>query len=223
MRRDKITFPREVIEELYFAKRLPLRTVGKQLGVCASTVLENLRDYGLRTRNRTETISQTMKGRPNTALKGRPNPKVSQALKGRRTFHSPETCRKLSLAQKRLWATPEFVKEQFKRRSVKPNGAERKLGALLQELYPNEWQYVGDGQVVIGTYSPDFINRNGQKKLIELFGEYWHEAGEENERITTFKHYGFDTLVIWSRELTNPETLTRKIKEFAAKEAKEDV
>ena len=51
--------------------------------------------------------------------------------------------------------------------------------------------------------NPDFININGEKKVIELFGEHWHdteEKGQEN-RINKFKQFGFDCIVIWGKEL----------------------
>jgi len=75
------------------------------------------------------------------------------------------------------------------------------LDTILQKYFPNEWKYVGLGEIFIAGKVPDFININGQKKLIELYGDYWHTKEESQERIAFFKQYGFDTLIIWESEL----------------------
>ena len=92
----------------------------------------------------------------------------------------------------------------------KPNQLEIKLKVLLDYLFPNEYKYVGNGDFVLGGKCPDFVNVNGKKKIVELFGNYWHKQGSENSRINHFKKYGFDTLIIWEDELNND---TEKLKE----------
>ena len=73
---------------------------------------------------------------------------------------------------------------------------------------------MGNGEVFIAGKVPDWININGKKQLIELFGSYWHKPEDEEIRITHFKQFGFDTLVIWDKELKNREQLIDKIKSF---------
>ena len=66
---------------------------------------------------------------------------------------------------------------------------------------------------------PDFVNVNGQKKLIELFGDYWHSAKmvsqkriqTESERIGYFKQFGWSALVIWEHELEDLTAVREKI------------
>jgi hypothetical protein len=59
------------------------------------------------------------------------------------------------------------------------------------------------------------MNVNGQKKLIELFGNYWHEEGEEISRVSHFGQYGFKTLVIWEEDfLDRPEEMMEKLEAF---------
>lgn len=71
-----------------------------------------------------------------------------------------------------------------------------------------------------GHHHSDFINVNGHKQIIELFGDYWHgvkaRCYEETEegRIKLFNQYGFDTLIIWESELKNLEAVTNRIKRF---------
>lgn len=58
------------------------------------------------------------------------------------------------------------------------------------------------------------MNVNGKKKIIEVFGEYWHKSEEEQQRINHFKQFGFDTLVIWAKELNNTDELKQKLLNF---------
>ena len=47
---------------------------------------------------------------------------------------------------------------------------------MVIELLKNnnlEYDFVGDGKIMIGTKNPDFINIK-IKKIIEVFGDYWH-------------------------------------------------
>ena len=89
---------------------------------------------------------------------------------------------------------------------------------LIQKTFPKEWKYVGDGKVIIDCLNPDFINCNGKKLVIELFGDYWHSNEiahiTEEERKKRFMKYGFDMLVIWESELTNLTDVLGKIKNF---------
>ncbi len=105
---------------------------------------------------------------------------------------------------------------------VKPNKPEKFLTKLLQKLFPNEWKYVGDGQFILAGKCPDFININGQKKIIELFGDYWHseevtgisKEQHEQERVDHFTQYGYQTLVIWECELKDIKSIENKIIDF---------
>jgi hypothetical protein len=68
---------------------------------------------------------------------------------------------------------------------------------------------------VVAGKCPDFVNVNGQKKIIELFGDYWHRGQNPQDRIDVFKPFGYETLVIWQRELEDLKSLRHKIFDFA--------
>lgn len=89
-----------------------------------------------------------------------------------------------------------------------PNGAETRLMGKLEEWLPGCYQYVGDGSLMIGNCNPDFIYED---KIIELFGEYWHQEGDEEPRISYFQQYNYQTLVIWENELKDPDLMDRVI------------
>lgn len=96
----------------------------------------------------------------------------------------------------------------------KPTTPERQLILILNELFPNQYKYVGNGEVWIAGKNPDFINVNGQKKLIEVFGDFWHQGETGEDRIAHFAKYGFRTLIIWEHELSNKDLIVHKVKDF---------
>lgn len=144
--------------------------------------------------------------------------------KGHRYIQTDEGRRKLSEAARAQWLRmkAEMIKAQRRGFST-PNEKERLLQAILDRRFSNEWEFVGNGEVVIGNLVPDFINCNGQKLIIELFGDYWHSPertqrySTEEERKAVFEKYGFRLLVIWEHELKSlpEEAIVEKIRRFA--------
>lgn len=105
-----------------------------------------------------------------------------------------------------------------------PNNQELQLLGLIVWLNL-PYQYVGNAGLIIKGYTetgyternPDYVHVGGKRKLIELFGERWHEITEEPSRLAFFKEYGgYETLVIWGKELgiKNRKKLVRKLLEF---------
>jgi len=108
-----------------------------------------------------------------------------------------------------------------------PNKPETLLFNLFKISLPKEYKFVGNNKIVIDTFNPDFINCNGQKKIIELFGCYWHKCQQcgfgngkkvDNRKLKVYKKYGYKTLIIWEHELKQPEQVIAKIMEFNLKE-----
>lgn len=125
-----------------------------------------------------------------------------------------------SINQKALWNDPQFKEKQllsFSKGAKGLNKSESTLYHLLEKLYPNEYKYTGDFSFIINGKNPDFINVNGQKKCIELFGDYWHRNDNPQDRKDIFKEYGWDTLVIWNHELRNLDRLKFKLHLFHRK------
>lgn len=140
----------------------------------------------------------------------------------RKTATDPILMAEKSARVKQQWQRmkPEMIKAQ--RRGMKePNKKETYLLELLEEFFPNEWRYVGNGAVVIECLVPDYININNKKLLIELFGDYWHRRdctkpySSEEERSSIYKKYGYRMLVIWERELKlSKEEIAEKVRRF---------
>lgn len=97
----------------------------------------------------------------------------------------------------------------------KPTSIERRVIRLCEENNL-PYKYVGDFKVWIDGRNPDFINCNGEKKLIELFGNYWHKPEDEKTLPDHYKMYGFKTLVIWENDMReqSDEDLIGLIKDF---------
>lgn len=121
--------------------------------------------------------------------------------------------------QQKLWQNKKYVnrimKARLKALNIKPNKPEKMLNKLLQKILPKEYKYVGNWKFVVGRYNPDFININRQKKIIELYGDYWHNRPDYKKRdklrIKAYKKYGYQVLIIWQHELKNLDKVTAKI------------
>jgi len=137
-----------------------------------------------------------------------------------------ELAERRSEDQKKLWQDFEYSERQvraiIKGWKTTPNIPEKFLIKFLQELFPGQWKFVGDGQFILAGKNPDFVNVNGQKKIIEHFGEYHHGEGmtgisnelHEQQRVDLFAQHGYQTLIIWGHELEEVEQLQNKLEEF---------
>ena len=115
-----------------------------------------------------------------------------------------------------------FIRKWRKATSKTPNKTEQLLDSILQTNFPGEWEYVGDGKLVINGKIPDFANINGRKALIELFGDYWHRGENPQDRIDEFSKLGYYCLIIWESDLVNIPEITKQIANFYKKETQHD-
>lgn len=129
--------------------------------------------------------------------------------------HRTKMCKLISERTILLWQNPIWRDNQIKVMrlglQIHPNKPEMQFLALLKSVTP-EWEFVGDGKKIIAGKNPDFWN--GNHKLAELFGNYWHKGENPAERINLFRQYGYNTLVIWESELENPQEVLTKVAEF---------
>jgi G:T-mismatch repair DNA endonuclease (very short patch repair protein) len=147
-------------------------------------------------------------------------PEVKEKL---RNFHlgkhlSDLTKLKMSMrAKERLKDKVELeklLKRTIFRAKISPNKSERRLYEFINTILPNEYVLNSNRQFMINNMFPDLVNVNGKKKVIELFGNYWHRNDNPEERISKFKEYGFDCLVIWEHQLKNLDNLKEEILKF---------
>jgi len=142
---------------------------------------------------------------------------------------SEETKRQLSETRKKQWQDPEYVAKLIKAMALSPNGLERKLIDLFEKHLP-EFKYNGDFSegVMLGGLVPDFVNINGKKQVIEVFGDYWHSPNiigddwrrSELGKVMIYNSVGWKCLVIWEndiKKLTEEEILNKITKFSTAK------
>lgn len=139
---------------------------------------------------------------------------------------NPELAERIRKTLKKLYKRDVKFRQRLKdnsmkamrMRKVKPNKPEKKLNKLLNRLCSKEYKFVGDGKVIIDRFNPDFININGQKKIIEMYGDYWHNLPEnikrDKKRIKAYTKYGYKTLIVWEHELKDLDKLKTKILNF---------
>ena len=124
-------------------------------------------------------------------------------------------------AQIKRWQNEKYRNKMLKAsmlgRLIVPNKPETLLNNLLNEVLPNEYKFVGDGYTFIAGFCPDFINFKN-KKIIELFGDYWHNRKDaikrDKRRLKAYKKYGYKVLVIWEHELKDLIKLKQRILTF---------
>lgn len=97
------------------------------------------------------------------------------------------------------------------------NGRKTGNEIFLEKLMKDNnlpYDFVGDGKVWIENYCPDFIDTNGQKKIIELNGG---DIRRDILKSETYKRYGYSTLIVRLHELrSNPKAILSKLQEFDA-------
>lgn len=146
------------------------------------------------------------------------------AAKQKATRSRPEVKAKRSASASKNWANPEFSirhrELMMAGMHIKPNKPEQIVKTILDKIDPNKWRFVGDGKTEIenskhsiGGKFPDFWN--GDHKLVELYGDYWHRGENPQDRIDLFDRYGYRCLIIWERELKKqPEQVLGRLIEF---------
>jgi len=132
---------------------------------------------------------------------------------------------------KRLWLDPEFVKKLTDARRKSPNKLELYVLSIIKRHHL-PFAYNGNFElgVTIGGMIPDYVNVDGKKQVIEVFGEAFHDPNNtkleisykrtEKGRIEAFKALGFDPLILWEKDIRakTEEQIGKEISEFYARE-----
>jgi glutamate synthase domain-containing protein 2 len=144
-------------------------------------------------------------------------------------YKDPLEREKTGAITKKHWENPEYKDRVLKAMSLSiqatPNVPENIVLSVLNDYFPKEWGYTGNGSFIIGGKIPDFVNKNGYKYIIEVFGDYWHDPKQNKSikhhqtakgTIKIFSNFGFKTLILWEHEVKSlPKSeLAEKIKTF---------
>lgn len=122
--------------------------------------------------------------------------------------------------------TVENKKRMLRGLIKKPTNPEKRIIRLIAEKNL-PLKYVGAGNEFIGRFNPDFITTNDTKKIIEVFGEAFHDPNktfrkkipyyqQEFGRKAYFSQKGYNTLILWFEKMQkmSDEQLVNKINNF---------
>jgi len=233
---------KDILHEVYVVKGHSGPEISAAFGVSKPTIYHWMRYFGFKRRSQRASKILHMKSplarrkvsRGVKALYDADPTYCERVSKGTKKAMEPHSVRvKISRAQRKAWADPAYKDAHLRRvrnaANQAPNKAELRLLAILRELFDeHEWAYCGNGEVLLGGLNPDFINTNGKKLIIELFGEPFHtnrlhpirfnqtEAG----RRKVYSRYGYQMLVVWFEELKNTEMVKAKVVDFAGGESR---
>lgn len=156
-------------------------------------------------------------GKKRTLEQNERNRLAHRGLPGKK--HSPEAIAKMVVAAYKRYENPEYCRKRMKGLHSKTQ-LEKRIDVLLQALYPNEFKYNGgcECDITIGGFTPDFVNVNGRKQLVEAFGSHWHPEVDEKIKQERYAKYGYSALIIWERELKDENALIQKIGAFVGKQ-----
>lgn len=157
--------------------------------------------------------------------------KITKAQK--KGWDAPGKRKKRGELKKTHWKDPIYrennIRATIKANQKRPTHPEKRVKKLLDLIYPKKYLYNGNkGDIIIGGRCPDFVNCNGEKKVIEVNGIYWHlwkiQKDRNNPNLTKemieaeerkpYEKFGFKVLFIWEDELENEEKAIEKIKGF---------
>lgn len=148
--------------------------------------------------------------------------KISDALKGEKNpwfgkHHNDETRKKIGAANKGKHRTDdERAKIREARKHQKFPKCQTKPELIFEEMckkYNLPFRYTGNSTFWIGknpSVNPDFVECDGKKIAVEIFGDYWHspllnrklpENRTLDYRKKLLKQYGWKLIVFWESDM----------------------
>ncbi len=104
----------------------------------------------------------------------------------------------LSCSGKSKWQNQEYrektIRAQLKGLFKRPTSIEKQMIGIIQK-YNLPYKYTGDGSFLIGFKNPDFVNVNGEKKLIEVGNVFHHQGDYVKKRREHFAKYGWKSYI----------------------------
>jgi len=128
-----------------------------------------------------------------------------KTIEGNKKRWTKEERKKQKEKSRLLWENSDYREKTIKgsassNATSKPNKPEMVFMEFIKK-YRFPYKYVGNLKFWIGSKNPDFVHNNGKKKVIEVYGDYWHRGEDPQERIDAFEKHGYDCLVIWEHEI----------------------
>lgn len=125
---------------------------------------------------------------------------------------SLEHKRKVSEAQRRVWADPEYKQQQIKRilKALwkRPTSLELQFINICKK-HNLPFEYVGNGKFLIGCRNPDFIHSNDEKICVEVANLFHHSKDYPIIRKKYFAKHGWDCIVFMGNKLDEADVLSK--------------
>lgn len=167
------------------------------------------------------------KGKPNLKLREKWKDEAYRKLHHehmKKRWRNPVFREKMSKMFKEMRKDDEFSRKTQASLQRRPTKPEAMLDSILEKNFPGEFTYNGDFSkgVMIGGLVPDFVNVNGRKHLVEVFGSYWHDPAFGREipwkatefgRKAIYSQLGYGCTVIWDHELKDENLVIQKLQE----------
>lgn len=195
------------LTEKYLDEKLTSREIGELCEIEHCTVLKYLKKLKMPIRDRAEAqIGKIISDKTKKLL--------SKSLK---SFYKNNPSEK----EKQI---KRLINERMKQQGFRPTKPER----IFNEMTPDYISYVGDGNFWVSF--KDGVHKNpdfkiiGQKKVIEIWGDYWHKDDDPYDLIYQYAEIGYKCLVIWEYEIKNdPEEIKRNVNNFVSIWEKEKI
>lgn len=105
---------------------------------------------------------------------------------------------------KSTWSNSDYkdraVKAILKGLIKRPTSLEKQMIDIIKRNNL-PYKYTGDGSFLIGYKNPDFVNINGEKKLIEVGNTYHHQGNYSGRRRKHFAKYGWESHIFIGKHL----------------------
>ena len=186
------------IKDMYCNQKISSEKIAYKLKVSPEMIIDRLRNMNIKIRNISESrkLAFTKEERKNLSkrnIKKGYKPPIF-------TGHTIKTKEKMSIRYKKLWQNKEYrektLKAMIKGLIKRPTSLEQQMIDIIKK-HNLPYRYTGNGSFLIGFKNPDFVNVNGEKKLIEVGNIYHHKLrfgsveNYINQRKEYYKSYGW--------------------------------
>lgn len=200
---------REWLYQKYIIEKLSMRKIRQLCHVNSDTIIQRwLKRFNIAIRSKSEATKSYYKKNPEAKMVGAKNPNYGRPLSGAQRVA-------ISKISKSNWLNNEYKNKVLTSCEKRPTKPEK----IFDEMTPPNIRYVGNRAywktLLDGSHkNPDF-KVTGQKKLIEIWGNYWHKNHDPQGLINQYKQIGYDCLIFWENEIYHhPALILEKVREF---------
>jgi hypothetical protein len=212
----KMLLSKEELHDLYWNQKKSLREICNILGMKSISVVHRwFKKFGIERRTKQEEMKLRWKD---------PHYRRSMIEGQKRALQKPENRAKWSENSKRRWKNKDYaehiIRETRRSMMLRPNKPEQRLIAIIKK-HDLPYKYSGDGRFIVGNRCPDFLNCNGEKKVVEVFGRAYHSPSHSffkipyrrtyQGTIDHYKKYGFECIIIWDDELGDENKVLERL------------